>query len=283
MSKKIKKSPFNFNKKSIAQYITTINSTQKFMKDVKKDLYKSINDFTKFGQSVQESFASYEDENLNKLRDSISNLQANVAQVSGKLSEKIPELLKSIARANNGILTTRMIEPLNISRHYIALLEHNKELEKIARGVYTLTDTITDDFFVFQQKYSKAIFSHMTALYLHQMTEEIPYKYTVTVPNNYHNQSLNQDCKVFFTNDKIYNLGACQIKTPNGNLVVAYNTERCICDIIKNQSKLDFEQVKKSIKQYAQRKDKDLVRLSKYAQEMGIKNKVMEVISYYYD
>lgn len=184
---------------------------------------------------------------------------------------------------NNGILSTRMIEPLNISRQYLSIMENNNAIEKVSRGIYLSPNAFEDSYFSFQQKYKKAIFSHMNALYFYGMTEEFPYNYTVTVPQSYHVDAVNEKCNVFYVSDDIYEMGIVEVETPNGNKVRAYDKERCICDIIKSRGRMDPEQVKKSVKQYMRSKDKNVVRLSDYAKRMGISEKVMEMVGAYYE
>lgn len=90
---------------------------------------------------------------------------------------------------------------------------------------------------------------------------------------------------IFLTDkDKnIYELGLTEVKTPMGNSVRVYDVERCICDIIRSKNRMDLEHVKYSIKEYIKRKDKDLVKLSNYAKEMGIKEEVMNYIEVFYE
>ena len=73
------------------------------------------------------------------------------------------------------------------------------------------------------------------------------------------------------------------IETPMNYKVKVYDIERCICDIIRSKGRMDLEHVKYSVKQYIRRKDKDLVKLSKYAEEFGIKEEVMDFISMMYE
>ena len=162
-------------------------------------------------------------------------------------------------------------------------MEKNNEIEKISRGIYLSPTTFEDSYFLFQQKYKKAIFSHMNALYFYGMTEEFPYNYTVTVPQRYHVNMVNEKCNVFYVSDDIYELGLTEVLTPNGNKVKAYDKERCICDIIRSKGRMDSEQVKKTIKQYAKSKDKNIAKLSNYAKEMGISEKVIEMVGVYYE
>ncbi|MDD4187962.1 MAG: abortive phage infection protein, partial [Bacilli bacterium] len=104
------------------------------------------------------------------------------------------------------------------------------------------------------------------------------YNYTVTVPQNYHVDIVNEKCNVFYVSDEIYEMGVVEVETPNGNKVRAYDKERCICDIIRSKGRMDSEQVKKAIKQYTQSRDKDIVKLSKYSKKMGLSDKVMEIV-----
>ena len=163
------------------------------------------------------------------------------------------------------------------------MLENN-DIEKVSKGIYLSKTAFMDSYFLFQQKYKKAIFSHMNALYFYGLSEEFPYTYTVTVPKNYHANTVNEKCNVFYVSHEIYEMGIVEIKTPNGNKVRAYDKERCICDIIKSKGRMDMEQVKKTIKQYTKCHDKDIAKLSMYAKKMGISDKVMKMVGdAYYD
>lgn len=73
------------------------------------------------------------------------------------------------------------------------------------------------------------------------MTEEFPYNYTATVPQNYHEDTVNEKYNVFYVSDDIYELGVVVIETPNGNKVRAYDKERCICNIIRSKGRMDSE------------------------------------------
>ena len=86
-----------------------------------------------------------------------------------------------------------------------------------------------------------------------------------------------------YVSDDIYELGIVEIETPNGNKVRVYDKERCICDIIRSKGRMDSEQVKKTIKQYMQSRDKDIAKLSEYSKKIGINKKVMEMVGGFYE
>ena len=262
----------------LKKYIKAINSIDKPMNQIKKQL----NQMTKQKQKVSKSFKNTNEQlkNIKTMSDTIKNISAKFPNEQGKI---FTDVIKQIMSNNNGMLSTRMIEPLNISRQYISIMEKNNEIEKISRGIYLSPTTFEDSYFLFQQKYKKAIFSHMNALYFYGMTEEFPYNYTVTVPQRYHVNMVNERCNVFYVPDDIYELGLTEVLTPNGNKVKAYDKERCICDIIRSKGRMDSEQVKKTIKQYVKSKDKNIVKLSNYAKKMGISEKVIEMVGVYYE
>lgn len=220
---------------------------------------------------------------LKKINVMVNEVKKLSVKYQNEQSKIFINVIKQIMDANNGMLSTRMIEPLNISRQYLTIMENNNDIEKISRGIYLSPSAFEDSYFSFQQKYRKAIFSHMNALYFYDMTEEFPYNYTVTVPQSYHADTVNEKCNVFYVSNDIYELGLVEVETPNGNKVRAYDKERCICDIIRSKSRMDLEQVKKSIKQYMQSPDKNIVKLFEYSKKMGINERVMEMVgvSYY--
>lgn len=212
---------------------------------------------------------------IKKMYDLIAELSYKYPNEQGKI---LISVIKQIMQANNGIISSRMISPLNISRQYLSVLEKNGEIEKISRGIYQLPEIFEDSYYAFQSTYKKVIFSHMNALYFWKMTEEVPYNYTVTVPQNYHANGVNEKCNVFYVDDELINLGLCEVNTPNGNKVRTYDVERSICDIFRSKNRMDPEQVKKSIGKYLKSKNKNLNKLYEYSKKMGIKEQLVEMI-----
>ena len=266
--KKDEKIDYKIDNIVIKNYVEAINSIKKPMSQIKYQLNHQ-------SKSVQKQLKS-----INTMFNEIKKLLTKYPNEQAKI---YIDTIKQIMNTNNGILSTRMIEPLNISRQYLSIIKKNNEIEKISRGIYLSPNAFEDSYFSFQQKYKKAIFSHMNALYFYGMTEEFPYNYTVTVPQSYHASTVNEKCNVFYVSDDIYEMGVVEIETPNKNKVRVYDKERCICDIIRSKGRMDPEQVKKTIKQYIKSSDKDITKLSKYSKKMGIGEKVMEMVdrSYY--
>lgn len=280
--KKEEKINYKIDSNVLKNYVNAINSIKAPMNQIKKQLDQLSKPMKEMSNSINESMKPIQEElkSINTMSSAIKELLIKYPNEQAKI---LTDTIKQIMNTNNGMLSTRMIEPLNISRQYLSIMENNNDIEKVSRGIYLSPNAFEDSYFSFQQKYKKAIFSHMNALYFYGMTEEFPYNYTVTVPQSYHVDTVNEKCNVFYVSDDIYELGIVEIETPNGNKVRAYDKERCICDIIRSKGRMDSEQVKKTIKQYMQSRDKDIAKLSEYSKNMGINKKVMEMVGGYYE
>lgn len=261
----------------LKNYVNAINSITAPMNQIKEQIDQLSKPMKEMSNSINESMKPIQEElkSINTMSSAIKELLIKYQNEKAKI---LTDTIKQIMNTNNGMLSTRMIEPLNISRQYLSIMENNNDIEKVSRGIYLVPSAFEDSYFSFQQKYKKAIFSHMNALYFYGMTEEFPYNYTVTVPQSYHVDTVNEKCNVFYVSDNIYELGIVEIETPNGNKIRAYDKERCICDIIRSKGRMDSEQVKKTIKQYIRSRDKDIAKLSEYSKIMGINKKVMEMV-----
>ena len=190
------------------------------------------------------------------------------------------EIIESIMKINNGYVTSKELSNFGIHRMYLNIMKEKGMIEKVGNGIYIDSSKIEDSYFVFGLELSNIIYSHMTALYFHGLSIKAPNdKYDITVPNNY----LIKNHNVFYVDKNIYELGLTQVDTPMGNKVKSYDIERCVCDIIRSKNRMDSEFVKYSIREYIKRKDKDLVKLSKYADKMGIKNEVMDFMELFYE
>lgn len=280
--KKEEKISYKIDSNVLKNYVNAINSIKAPMNQIKKQLNQLSKPMKEMSNLINESMKPIQEElkSINTMSNVIKELSIKFPNEQAKI---LTDTIKQIMNTNNGMISTRMIEPLNISRQYLSIMENNNDIEKVSRGIYLSPSAFEDSYFSFQQKYKKAIFSHMNALYFYGMTEEFPYNYTVTVPQSYHVDIVNEKCNVFYVSDDIYELGIVEIETPNGNKVRAYDKERCICDIIRSKGRMDSEQVKKTIKQYMQSKDKDMAKLSEYSKNMGINKKVMEMVGGFYE
>ena len=193
------------------------------------------------------------------------------------------EIIESIMKMNNGYVTSKELDNFGIHRMYLNTMWKKDIVEKVANGIYIDSSKIEDSYYVFSLNMPNTIFSHMTALYFHGLSIKAPNdKYDITVRKTYNSKHL-KNHNVFYVSDDLYELGLTEVETPMGNKVRVYDIERCICDIIRSKNRMDSELVKYSIREYIKRKDKDLIKLSKYADKMGIKKEVMDYMEIFYE
>lgn len=189
--------------------------------------------------------------------------------------EKIEELLKK----RNGIITTSEVENLGVNSRILTRMIERGIIERVARGIYISVDTIEDAYFITQAICKKGIFSHETALYFHDLCDRTPIKFQLTVPSNYNNISIkNSNYQFFYLKEKLYDIGIIEMKTLYGNKVKVYDLERTICDIIRNKKKIEIALFTDAMKRYAERKDRNSIKLHKYAKLFNIEDEVRKYL-----
>ncbi len=185
----------------------------------------------------------------------------------------INKILK-IMKKNNEIITPSQLEKKGISRVYLSKMEREGIIEKIDRGIYVTKDFKYDEYYLFQLKYPKAIFSYNTALYFYEMTERTPIKMDVTVYREYNPHRFKDFVNVYKISKELYNLGVTEKKSPQGMKVKTYNLERTVCDIIKDKDSIDIEIRNKAIKKAIKSKEFNASKMFEYAKKMNIYDKV---------
>ncbi len=183
------------------------------------------------------------------------------------------EKLRMLVKENNGVITTKLAEENHIHREYLRELVGNGELERVAHGVYITPDIWEDKMMIYQLRKRKLVYSHETALYLHDLTDRDPVNYVATVPHGYNPTRLKKEGLIIHTiKRELLELGVCSKETIYGNQVRTYDMERTICDILRDRNNQDPAIVKDAIKKYLARRDKDLNRLMKFAKLLRIES-----------
>ena len=185
----------------------------------------------------------------------------------------INKILK-IMKNNNEIITPAQLEEKGISRVYLSNMEKEGIIERIERGIYVTKDFKYDEYYLFQLKYPKAIFSYNTALYFYEMTERTPIKMDVTVYREYNPHRFKDFVNVYKVSKELYDLGVIEKKSPQGMNVKTYNLERTVCDIIKDKDSIDIEIRNKAIKKAIKSKEFNASKMFEYAKKMNIYDKV---------
>ena len=183
----------------------------------------------------------------------------------------MPNELQSVMKQNGGMVTTAQANEVGVSNERLRLLVHSGDLERVTTGIYVLPDEFTDKMFIVQLRRPKIIYSHETALFLHELTDRDPINYMVTVPTGYNPTRLREDGFTVFTiKRELHEIGVTKLTTMFGNSVTVYDLERTICDCLRSRNNLDIAVVTDAIKRYAKRKDKNLNKLMQMAETFKV-------------
>jgi len=186
--------------------------------------------------------------------------------------------IKEMARKNNGIITSQMLSDKNIQTIYLTRMVRQGELERIDRGIYSTEKVMIDEYYLLYRKNQRAIFSFSSALYLHNLTDRIPYQMEITLPNTYNSSHISEDIIIHKVVQKYYSLGCTIRKTMFGNEVACYDMERTICDLVRFRSKIDVDIFKKALVGYKNHSNRDYQKLRQYAKVFRISRQINDIL-----
>ena len=186
----------------------------------------------------------------------------------------------------NLVITNKEAEELGYTRHNLSELTKSGQLERLRPGLYQIKGKVIDDFVLISSNSNRIIFSHQTALYIHDLSDRTPNVFHISVPQGYnasHIKNRYKDLQVHYVKKDLYELGKTEIKSPQGNLIPVYDIDLTICDIIIDREKIDKQIFTEAIKRYFKSSNKNLRRLIKYSRLFKIENEIrkyMEVLSW---
>ena len=188
---------------------------------------------------------------------------------------------RSIFRS--GYMTTEQIMCQGVPFSRIDGWLSSGEIEKVDRGVYCLPGTKKDELAIIQYRYDRCIFSGITALSIHGLTDHISEYYHISFPQGYNPTSL-KDCpwKISVTRSvpKIYELGKMKMKTSAGNTISVYDKERSLCDILRGKGTPPFI-VRTAMKRYFGKYDIDVDLLKEYAEKLHVCDRIHSYLDIY--
>ncbi len=184
----------------------------------------------------------------------------------------------------NGIITVKEAEKIGVKRHTLAKLVKQNKLERVKNGLYKDKNDILDEFVLISSKNNKVVFSHQTALFLHDLSDRTPNNFHITVPQGYnasHLKRLGKDLIIHYVKVDNFEIGIDMIKTLYGNTVQVYDKERTICDILINKKNVDKQIFVAALSKFFKHKKYNTRNLIKYSRILGVESEVrkyMEIL-----
>ena len=191
----------------------------------------------------------------------------------------VQEKVGNLLILNNGFLSVKQAKENGISSKVLSRLVAEAMIEKVAYGLYLGTEYWPDPFYITQHRAPKLVFSHLTALFLHGLSNRDPLIYMATIPTGGNSRLLkNGDFRFYYNNEKLISMGLEKIKSPWGNEIRVFDVERTLCDCIKYMDYLDRDLVLTGLKLYLKSEQKNSIKLMEYAKALKISDKVHQYL-----
>jgi len=184
---------------------------------------------------------------------------------------------------SGGIITASYCRSKKIPTVYLSRLVREGDLLRAAEGLYISEEGMYDDYYYFQYRFKKVVFSYETALHLLGVTDKIPQGMDVTVYYSYKFNEVPTTVNIHYINKEIHGLGVVETRTMFNNPVRVYSYERTLCDFIAHEDKMDREVYIKLIRSYAKYAKRDIHALYEIATRMGIDKEVKTLMEVVYE
>ena len=191
------------------------------------------------------------------------------------------EIIKKIIEDNGGIAKTSDFATNGINKYEVAVFCKKGLIERIRRGFYQLpqSNSTTEEQLIYELL-PQGIICVESALFHYGYSDFSPREWSIAVPRTASRTVKNIKefpMKAYYIQKDFLDIGK---STGNFNSVIlpVYDRERTICDCFKYRTKLDNEIFNKAVNAYAADKKKNLANLSKYAKEMKLYTKVMNIM-----
>lgn len=184
-----------------------------------------------------------------------------------KYQEKLEELIQE----KHGTILSSDLDLYEIPRVYLQMMVAEGKIARVDRGVYVSVDSIEDEMYAMQMKYSKLIYSHETALFLHGLSDRAPFDYSASVPSGYKVvEKVAEKIKIYYIKKEFHELGVETLKSAHGNPIRAYNIERTMCDLIRSRNRIDVQIFNDALKRFVRLKSVDYSILMDYSKKLRI-------------
>ena len=184
-------------------------------------------------------------------------------------------LPEKLTENTNGYFSLKTAAEFGITRWQLQELLRNGEIQKVSYGLYALKNVIPDELFITQLLSPRAIFSHESALFFNGYSDQVPFRYTISVPHGYISKNLSEQYDVRHVANESAEEGIKIIKSELGNDLRVYSIERTLCELLHKPSDLDKERFIPAIQKYLRSKNKDILTLMHFAKMFRVEKRLL--------
>ncbi len=161
----------------------------------------------------------------------------------------------------------------------IASMAEQGKIDCETRGVYTLPDVMADEPEAITARWGRAVVSHGSALYLHNLSDRLPLSTDITVPREYNASAITRaypNITLHRCGKGTYPLGIQTVEGLVGAPVRVYDSARCVCDIfaLRKRGEADVQLLKDVVGGYLGSPECDLPKIASYARALGVEDEL---------
>ncbi len=188
---------------------------------------------------------------------------------------------EKIISSAGGIAKTSEFVSAGFSNFDVANLCNDGYIERIRHGYYRLAEKkdIKEEQ-ILASLLPEGIVCVESALFYYGYSDFTPRQWSIAVQRTFSRTRLKFDTlpmKIYYIQNSQFEIGKAESNF-NGVKLAVYDRERTICDCFKYRTKLDNELFNKALNAYVADDKKNLGNLSKYAKEMRIYTKLMNIM-----
>lgn len=192
------------------------------------------------------------------------------------------DIIHQVFNKSGEIVKTSDLLAAGLKSHDVYSLCKQGHIERIKHGYYKLSNQDEPkEEYLLSKLLSRGIVCMETALFYYSYSDFAPREWTIAVPRSFSRTVKEMQKKIsvkaYYVQNDLYRLG----KTTgifNGVTLPVYDRERTICDCFKYRARLDNEIFNKAVNAYVADPKKNLANLSKYAKDMKVYQKLMDVM-----
>lgn len=189
-----------------------------------------------------------------------------------------PSNIQQLFERGNGIVGVKTLLENGLSYYDINGMLADAVIVRLKRGVYKWAAKETDEMAEVARMVPGGVFCLLSAAFYHGLTTAVPAGHHLAIPDD-RKVALPDypPIQLYFWNETPYSLGVATAELEGGGIKI-YDMEKTVCDAIRHRNKIGFEVLKEILKNYLDRKDRNLNRLHSYSKQLNIFNKVDEFV-----
>lgn len=191
------------------------------------------------------------------------------------------EKYKKIFDKYNGVIRTSEFQEAGYHHKYLKELMDEGRIRKIKRGYYEWQyDEFVSDATIITRLFPDAVIYLLSALYIYDYIDRTPNEWHLAVARGSSRPRFEIEypkVKPYYIHGKYMNIGKTNDIYEEQEINI-FDRDRTICDVVRNENKIDKEIVNQAIKSYINDPQKNTSNLLKYAKKLRTEDKVRIMI-----